>query len=179
MIILQDHGRRLPSVLLSAIGQDFYVKPGRMDATVLTRFLHREHQGAFQPGASNDPTANHDERCTLASHAITVARGCTRNRNRHRYRLPRRPPAPTRRMALATQARRRYVSDAFRGARIRKDLGRPRHRGGTATRPRPVHRRKAQTSHRPLCLGGTPCRASHSTSLRRPPRRSRAPGHPA
>jgi hypothetical protein len=27
-------------------------------------------------------------------------------------------------MALATQARRRYVSDAFRGARIRKDLKR-------------------------------------------------------
>jgi len=27
MIILQDHGRRLPSVLLSAIGQDFYAKP--------------------------------------------------------------------------------------------------------------------------------------------------------
>jgi len=58
-----------------------------------------------------------------------VVRGCRRNRNRHRYRLPCRPPAPTRRMALATQAGRRYVSDAFRGARIRKDLGRPRHRG--------------------------------------------------
>jgi hypothetical protein len=27
MIIRQDHGRRLPSVLLSAIGQDFYAKP--------------------------------------------------------------------------------------------------------------------------------------------------------
>jgi hypothetical protein len=29
-------------------------------------------------------------------------------------------------MALAAQARRRHVSDAFRGAWIRKDLGRPR-----------------------------------------------------
>jgi acetyl esterase/lipase len=68
---------------------------------------------------------------------------------------------------------------AFRGTRIRKDLGRPRHCGGADTWPRPVHRRKAQTSHRPLRLGGTRCRASHSTSLRRPPRRSRAPGRPA
>ena len=40
---------------------------------------------AGQPGASNDPTASHDERCTLASHAITVARGRRWNRNRHRY----------------------------------------------------------------------------------------------
>jgi AAA domain len=49
--------------------------------------------GAFHSGASDDPTASHDERYTLASHAITVARGCRRNRNRHRYRLPRRHPA--------------------------------------------------------------------------------------
>src|SRR6202043_3169880 len=67
-----------------------------------------------QPGASDDPKSNHDERCPLASHAIAVARGCRRNRNRHRYRLPCRPPAPTRRMALAAQARRRHVSDDFR-----------------------------------------------------------------
>jgi hypothetical protein len=93
--------------------------------------------GTFQSGASDDPTASHDERCTLASHAITIARGCRCNRNRHRYRLSRLPPAPTRRMALAAQARRRYVSDAFRGARIRKDLGRPRHRRGADTWPRP------------------------------------------
>jgi hypothetical protein len=131
MIMLQDHGRRLPSVLLSTIRQ-FLCQTDRMDATVLTRFLHREHRGAFQ-GATDDPTANHDERC---AHAITVARGCRRNRNRHRYRLPRRPPAPTRRMALAAQARRRYISDAFRGARIRKDLGRPCHRRSADTRPR-------------------------------------------
>jgi hypothetical protein len=28
---------------------------------------------ADQPGASDDPTASHDERCTLASHVNTVA----------------------------------------------------------------------------------------------------------
>ncbi len=44
----------------------------------------------------------------------------------------------------------------------------PRHRGGTDPRTRPVHRRKAQTSHRPLLPGGTRRLASHSTSLRRP-----------
>jgi hypothetical protein len=38
--------------------------------------------GAFHSGASDEPTTNHDERYTLASHAITVARGCRRNRNR-------------------------------------------------------------------------------------------------
>src|ERR1700674_2291945 len=40
--------------------------------------------GTFQSGASDDPTASHDERCNLASHAITVVRGCRCNRNRHR-----------------------------------------------------------------------------------------------
>ena len=64
------------------------------------------------PNGTFQSTASHDERCTLASHAITVARGCRRNRNRHRYDLPRRPPAPTRRMALAAQACCRHVSDA-------------------------------------------------------------------
>jgi len=72
MIILQAHGRRLPSVLMSVIRPD--LMPNR----------------AFQSGASDDPTASHDERCILRSHAITIARGCRRNRNRHRYRLPRR-----------------------------------------------------------------------------------------
>jgi hypothetical protein len=94
--------------------------------------------GTFQSGASDDPTASHDERCTLASHSIAVARGCRCNRNRHRYRLSRRPPAPTRRMALAAQARRWYVSDAFRGARIRKDLGRPRQRSHAAATRSPA-----------------------------------------
>jgi hypothetical protein len=70
--------------------------------------------GAFQPGASDDPTTSPEERCTLASHFIARERRC--NRNRHRYRLPRRPPASTRQMALAAQARRWYVSGAFRGA---------------------------------------------------------------
>jgi hypothetical protein len=69
-------------------------------------------------------------------------------------RLLRRPPAPTRRIILATQARCRYVGDAFRGASSRKSLGRTRHLGSAAMRPRPAHRRKAQTSHRPLRLGG-------------------------
>ena len=32
-------------------------------------FLHRERCGAFQSGASDDRTANHDERCPLASRA--------------------------------------------------------------------------------------------------------------
>jgi hypothetical protein len=35
--------------------------------------------GAFHSGASDDPTASRDERYTLASHAITVARGCGRS----------------------------------------------------------------------------------------------------
>src|SRR5882757_2585566 len=42
----------------------------RASLLCLARFPHREHHGAFQSGASDDPTAIHDERCTLASHAI-------------------------------------------------------------------------------------------------------------
>ena len=41
--------------------------------------------GAFQPGASDDPTASHDERCTLASPAITVARGCIATLRRAKF----------------------------------------------------------------------------------------------
>jgi AAA domain len=40
------------------------------------------------------------------------------------------------------RARRRHAGDAFRGARIRKDLGSPRHRGSTHARLRPVYRRE-------------------------------------
>jgi hypothetical protein len=36
--------------------------------------LEPSREEPFQAGASDDPTANHDERCTLASHAITVTR---------------------------------------------------------------------------------------------------------
>ena len=93
-----------PKPITVGLRARFLCHTDRTDATVRNRFLRPEHCGAFQSGASDDPTASHDERCTLASHAITVARGCSRNRNWHRYRPPRRPPAPTRRMALATQA---------------------------------------------------------------------------
>ncbi len=64
-----------------------------------------------------------------------------------------RPPATTRRMALAAQARRRHVSDAFRGARIGKDLGRPRHRGGrdpfTGEKLKPATVLSASAEHLP------------------------------
>jgi hypothetical protein len=85
MIIPQHHGRRLPSVLLSAVRQHFF-----------SRFLHREHRGTFQSGADDDPTASHDAKCILASHIITGARGCRRHCNRYSYHLPRPPPAAER-----------------------------------------------------------------------------------
>ena len=58
MIILQAHGRRRPSVLMSAHK---------------TRFLCQT--GPSTPEQSDEPTTSHDERYTLASHAIIDARG--------------------------------------------------------------------------------------------------------
>jgi hypothetical protein len=122
MIIPQPHGRRLPSVLLSVIRQDCYAKPvawtqpsspGSCTECAVEPF-RLEQAMISQQAVSNDPLSPHAP-SPLPADADANVTGTDM--------IYRRPPASTRRMALAAQAPHRHVSDAFPGVRIRKDLG--------------------------------------------------------
>jgi len=168
MIILQHHGRRLPSVLLSVVRKHLFVDSGT-ESTAEPSGL--EQAMIPQQAMMKDAISPHTPSALSADADATVT-------GTDIVYLADLQPQPVEwlwqhRLAAGTLAMlsgepgsgKTWVALAIAAALTR---GRD-----------PFTGEKLKPVHRPLRLGGTRCLPSHSTSLRRPPRRSRAPGHPA